>query len=223
MSDHTNSDIIIEISPSAVAKISDLIESRGRGDLAVRVILRGRLPGGGYQSEFKFVNPDEYTDTDIVQDTGSFKMFFDGGCANSISGAKVDFDENKYSSGFKIEYPEEDIPSRAAPKEWHTPAAIAVQKVIDEEINPGVAAHAGWVDLLDVKEDTAYVEMGGGCQGCGLSEVTLQQGIERSIIDSVPEIKVVIDTTNHADGNNPYYSPAKGGDWADDGESPLSK
>lgn len=214
---------IIEISDSAVKKIYGLIESRGRGKLAVRVILRGRMPGGGFQSEFKFVDLDEKGENDIVQETKDFPFYFDQECAESIQGARVDFDESKYSSGFNIDYPQQiaDNPG-AVEKEWSNPVAVAVQKVIIEEINPGVAAHAGWVDLLDVQEDIAYVEMGGGCQGCGLSDVTMKQGIERLIIDRVPQIATVVDTTEHAEGNNPYYTPAKGGE-IDSSESPLAQ
>ncbi|HZS49154.1 MAG TPA: NifU family protein [Blastocatellia bacterium] len=84
-----------------------------------------------------------------------------------------------------------------------------VQRVIDEMINPGVAAHGGFVQLIDFKDYTAYVRMGGGCQGCGAADVTLKQGISRIIRDEVPEVIEVMDATDHAGGQNPYYAPAK--------------
>ncbi len=83
--------------------------------------------------------------------------------------------------------------------------------MLDEEINPAVAQHGGWVNLLEVKDDVAYVQLGGGCQGCGMADVTLKQGIEVRIREAVPEISQIIDTTDHAGGKNPYYQPAKGG------------
>ena len=86
-----------------------------------------------------------------------------------------------------------------------------VQDVLTEQINPGVAQHGGWVGLLDVKEETAYIELGGGCVGCGMVDVTLKQGVEVAIKASVPTITQVVDTTDHASGTNPYYQQAKGG------------
>ena len=90
-----------------------------------------------------------------------------------------------------------------------TPIAQAVQKVIEAKINPGVASHGGFVELMDVQGDKAFIRLGGGCQGCGMVDVTLKQGIEVMIREEVPEIAHVIDTTDHAGGNNPYYQPSK--------------
>jgi Fe/S biogenesis protein NfuA len=87
--------------------------------------------------------------------------------------------------------------------------ALRVAAVLEEQINPAIAAHGGYAELVGVVDERAYVLMGGGCQGCGLAAVTLSQGITTAIQDAVPEIREVIDVTNHAAGNNPYYQPAK--------------
>jgi len=84
-----------------------------------------------------------------------------------------------------------------------------VKELFDTEINPAVAAHGGFVDLIDVQGNNVYVRMGGGCQGCGAANVTLKQGIEKAIRRVVPEVGEVLDTTDHAAGNNPYYAPSK--------------
>jgi Fe/S biogenesis protein NfuA len=84
-----------------------------------------------------------------------------------------------------------------------------VQELIDASINPAVAGHGGYVELLDVKDNTAYIAMGGGCQGCGAADITLKAGIERLIKEEIPEIVEVLDTTDHAAGTNPYYTPGK--------------
>ena len=80
-----------------------------------------------------------------------------------------------------------------------------VQYLLDHQINPGVAAHAGFVELIDVRGDTVYLRLGGGCQGCGAADFTLRQGIESVIRREVPEIRRVLDVTDHAAGTNPYY------------------
>lgn len=206
---------ILEISDSARDKIVELLQSRDGGDLVVRVLVTGRLPGGGYQTEFQFIEKNEQQETDSVQDAGGFLLYYDPGCATSLRGAKVDYDASKYSAGFNIDYPQSPTilpPGVEQRQDWSDPISIAVLKVVDEHINPGVAMHDGWVLLLDVKDEAAYIEMGGGCQGCGMSFVTLKQGIEKMIMQNVPQIKQVIDITEHADGTNPYYSPSAGGD-----------
>jgi Fe-S cluster biogenesis protein NfuA len=80
-----------------------------------------------------------------------------------------------------------------------------IQQILDDEINPGVAMHGGLIDLLDVNGATAYVHMGGGCQGCSAAAATLRQGIESSILKQVPEVTRIMDSTDHAAGENPYY------------------
>ena len=84
-----------------------------------------------------------------------------------------------------------------------------IQYLLAHKINPGVAAHAGFVELIDVKDNNVYIRLGGGCQGCGAADFTLRQGIEAIIRKEVPEILRVFDVTDHAAGLNPYYRPAK--------------
>ena len=90
-----------------------------------------------------------------------------------------------------------------------TDLTTRVQELIDSTINPAVAGHGGFVQLIDVKENKVYLQMGGGCQGCGAADVTLKSGIERLIKEEIPEIEEVLDTTDHASGDNPYYQPSK--------------
>ncbi|PYM83766.1 MAG: hypothetical protein DME09_10010 [Candidatus Rokuibacteriota bacterium] len=84
-----------------------------------------------------------------------------------------------------------------------------VQDLVDTSINPAIAAHGGWVELLDVKDSVVYLQMGGGCQGCGAADITLKAGIERLIKEEIPEITEVLDTTDHAAGENPFYTAGK--------------
>lgn len=214
---------ILDVSPAAEEKIAELIAGRDRKDLAVRVAIRGALPGGGYQTEFKFIGRDEANTDDLVQSLESFDFLFEPDVSEKIQGAKVDFDEGRYSAGFNIEYPlGANLPEGAKPgKQWDDPVAQKVQTVIDEYINPGVAGHGGWVALRDVKEDAAHVEMGGGCQGCGLAAVTLRQGVEQAILQAVPELNAVVDLTAHEHGENPYY--AKEGEEAAKDASPFAQ
>jgi Fe-S cluster biogenesis protein NfuA len=84
-----------------------------------------------------------------------------------------------------------------------------VQQLFDSEINPAVAAHGGHFTLLEVKENRVFVKLGGGCQGCGMADVTLRQGVEQRLKEVMPEMAALIDVTDHASGANPYYQPSK--------------
>ena len=90
-----------------------------------------------------------------------------------------------------------------------TDLATKVQGLLDSTINPAVAGHGGFVQLIDVKDNKVYLQMGGGCQGCGAADITLKSGIERLIREELPEVEEVLDTTDHGAGSNPYYTPGK--------------
>ena len=92
-----------------------------------------------------------------------------------------------------------------------TPDGQAIKRALDEDINPQIAMHGGHISLVDVVEDTAYVRLEGGCQGCGMASLTLKQGVEGAIMQAAPSITQVLDTTDHAGGDNPYYQPGKDG------------
>jgi len=84
-----------------------------------------------------------------------------------------------------------------------------VQELIENAINPAIEGHGGFIDLVDVKDQVVYLSMGGGCQGCGMADVTLKHGIEALLRDEIPDIADIVDATDHAAGDNPFYTPAK--------------
>jgi Fe/S biogenesis protein NfuA len=90
-----------------------------------------------------------------------------------------------------------------------TDAARRVTAVLDREVNPSIASHGGHAELAGIEGATAYLRLGGGCQGCGMATVTLSQGIEVAITQAVSEIDRVVDVTDHASGTNPYFEQAK--------------
>jgi Fe-S cluster biogenesis protein NfuA len=82
-----------------------------------------------------------------------------------------------------------------------------IQELFQKQINPAIAAHGGFVELIDVKGNEVFIRMGGGCQGCGMASMTLRNGIEKAIRQTVPDVGAIMDTTDHAAGRNPYYQP----------------
>jgi len=82
-----------------------------------------------------------------------------------------------------------------------------VQDLLEKEVNPALGMHGGFVELVDVKQNSVYLKLGGGCQGCGSAHLTLKMGIEKIIREQIPEVGEVLDATDHASGRNPYYQP----------------
>ena len=82
-----------------------------------------------------------------------------------------------------------------------------VEKLIKEQINPSLASHGGYIELLDVRNNDIFIKMGGGCQGCSMSQATLKQGIEQTLRQEIPFLGSIYDTTDHAAGLNPYHNP----------------
>ena len=98
----------------------------------------------------------------------------------------------------------------AAPKgDLSGPLAEQVQTVLVEQVNPAIASHGGGAELVSIDGTIAYLKLLGGCQGCGMAQVTLRSGIERILLEAIPELSGVIDVTDHASGDDPYYQAAK--------------
>ena len=110
-----------------------------------------------------------------------------------------------------VEFTRPVAPPPRAGLDLDDPETAAVKALLDDRINPGVAAHGGFIALIDVDDHTVYLSLEGGCQGCGMADVTLKQGVETMIREEVPSITAVLDVTDHAGGTNPYYEPDKAG------------
>ena len=189
---------LLTVTEAAKEKVKSVIENEEVEVQGLRVSIQGRTA-----SAFQYglgLEVEAATD-DIIVECDDFRVLIDTDSAENLKGATIDYVEDLNSSGFKIDNP--NTPT------WDNPKAQKIQELIDEQINPAVAAHGGHIVLLDVSDDAIYIEMGGGCQGCGQANVTLKRGVETMIQEAFPEIKQVIDTTDHASGTNPYYQPSQ--------------
>jgi Fe/S biogenesis protein NfuA len=193
---------MITITELAKKKVVEVADSTGRSGEGLRVAVRnGGTPRVAYALDF--VPKGQGSPDDVVIDAGTFQVHVDPASAAFLKDAVIDYVDGLTESGFKVEAP------NAGPAKPEGPVAEAIQKVIEEKINPAIAAHGGWVALVGVQDSTAYLQLGGGCQGCGMVNVTLKQGIEVMIKEAVPQITQILDTTDHAGGTNPYYQPSK--------------
>jgi Fe/S biogenesis protein NfuA len=148
---------------------------------------------------------------DSVQREGALPVVVPSGDTDNLRGATIDWSDDLMNGGLTIDNPNRPSPAMGTrpPADLTGDVPQRVMQVIDQQINPSIAMHGGSAELVAVEDSTAYVRLGGGCVGCGMATVTLGQGIEVAITESVPEITNVVDVTDHASGTNPYYEPAK--------------
>lgn len=149
-----------------------------------------------------FCPPSEEEASDIPVSLGDFTVFIDGQSLDALREAKIDFKEDKVGGQLSIKAPnlkgrEPSIGSSLRDK---------IQYVIDSEIDPSLAGHGGRVSIVDILEGGIVVlQFGGGCHGCGMANVTLKHGIEKTLKGKFPEIVEIRDVTDHTTGENPYY------------------
>ena len=188
----------LEVTERAAQRIRQFRERQGHPEAWVS-ISPGGLQGDRLQYTFSLVEPgDPRPDEVLVAGTEDITFVAPRVISRHVVGARVDADPMSGALELQTDYdPDSD------------PLASAVQRLLDEEINPAVAAHGGYIGLLDIADGVAYVQMGGGCQGCGLAEVTLSQGVRTAILERFEQLHDVVDTTDHAQGTNPYYQPSK--------------
>jgi Fe/S biogenesis protein NfuA len=151
---------------------------------------------------------------DSVQQAGELSVVVPATDVDKLRGATIDWSDDLMSGGLTVVNPNKPDPASPAiggrpPADLSGPVPQRVMQVIEQQINPAIAAHGGSAELVAVEEDTVYVRLGGGCVGCGMATVTLGQGIEVAILEAVPEVHQVVDVTDHASGANPYYEAAK--------------
>ena len=131
---------------------------------------------------------------------------------DKVRGATIDWLDDPFGAhGLRVDNPNTPSPAIGAPPPADLSGDVPqrVIQVLDQQVNPTIAAHGGRAELVAVEQGTAYLRLGGGCQGCSMATVTLSQGIETAIIQAVPEITSVVDVTDHQSGTNPYFEAAK--------------
>jgi Fe/S biogenesis protein NfuA len=167
------------------------------------------VSGTTYTYDMYFQRADEAGPDDAVQRHDDLSVVIPADSVDKVRGSTLDMQ----GGGMVLQNPNRppaSPPMGARPTGDLTgEVAQRVLQVLDQQINPAIAAHGGHADLVAVEDSVAYLRLGGGCQGCGLAAVTLSQGIEVAILDAVPEITKVVDVTDHASGANPYFESAK--------------
>lgn len=201
------------------AALTMVLELRSAEDdaesLALWVEVSG-TSGDAYSYDMYFQATADAGPQDWSAERGGLALVVPAESVAKMRGATLDVNPDSNLGGMVIQNPNRPpLPAGASPTLGGPPADLSgdvaqrVLQVLEQQINPGIAAHGGRADLVAVEDDAAYLRLSGGCAGCGMAAVTLSQGIEVALRESVPEIREVIDVTDHAAGTNPYYEAAK--------------
>lgn len=200
-------DNIIEITPTALEQIVALRDQEAIPDLYLGLRIAG-VGMSGFQYETAFVRGEDVPDTDHREMHGTLAVAIPPASIDNLRGSVLDISEDPAAPGLVLRNPNPATPAGVpdlGDLELTGTVDERITQLLDQQINPAIAAHGGWVRLISLDGSTAFLEMGGGCQGCGLAAMTLRNGIETAIKHHIPEIEEIVDATNHSAGENPYF------------------
>jgi Fe/S biogenesis protein NfuA len=186
----------------------EAMSGNGRQSHGLRLTVRQQGPAAPPNYGLSLVEHETQSLNDLVVTVDGIKFYLDRNSTRFVEGATIDYTKQGNEAGFMIKSPYQPPKPQGLPTHQpEGPDVDAVQKLLDDQINPGVASHGGHVSLVDIKDNVVYVQLSGGCQGCASSTATLKQGITQTIKKALPHIQDVLDVTDHASGTNPYYQP----------------
>ena len=192
---------MIEITESAQTYLAELLEKQ-EGDVAIRVFVA--QPGTpNAETCIAYCRPGEEQEGDIPVEYEGFRAWFEGRSEKYLLDAVVDYQQDQMGGQLTIKAPNARIPAVSE----DSPLEDRINYVLYNEINPGLAAHGGMVTLVEITEDfEAVLQFGGGCQGCAAVDITLKNGVESTLLEQIPELKGVIDHTDHTITEHAYYT-----------------
>lgn len=206
---------VVSLTPEARGVVRDAMAAEADSDrLALWLEVRG-VENGSFAYDLYFQALSDAGEDDVVQLDDELPMVVPGTSLDALRGARLEWSEEGEGGLVLVNPntpPAEDLAGGVPPEVMaagiDTPVARRVAAVLEEMINPSIAGHGGRADLvaMDEGDGVAYLRLSGGCQGCAMSRMTLTQGIEVALKDEVPEVIRVVDVTDHAGGDNPYYA-----------------
>ena len=195
---------MLEVTEAAETFLVDLIEKQDAQHLAIQVDVNdGGTPHA--QIGMSFLERDQVDDEFLAIPTRDpdVHLFTQNNNETWLSGGRMDFRDNGTGGTIVVDAPNLHVPNVSA----DSPLEERVNYVLYSEVNPGLRSHGGMVSLVEIVDgDTAILQFGGGCQGCGMVDQTLKQGVEKTLVDKIPEITTVRDVTDHSQRENAYYS-----------------
>ena len=196
-----------DVAPAALSKVIELRNSEVDGEqLALRIEVTG-AQGVDYTYDlaFELLAEADASDVPFAVGNGLTVLIPDRDVAK-LDGASLDLPSNSNQPGLVLRNPNRPDLGPNAALDLDGTVEDNVREVLTKRINPSIAAHGGFAELVSVEGDTVVVKLGGGCQGCGMANATVTAGIERTLRELIPEIERVVDLTDHASGENPYFT-----------------
>ena len=196
---------VLTISPEALDMIVQLRDNEpGDEEFALSIEVTG-LDGFQFSYELAFVPLSDKAEDWILERHGDLAVIIPVTSIEKLDGAILELTDSGLAMNNPNTPASPSIPTVNG--ELTGPLADQVRQVLDEQINPFIASHGGGAELVAVDGTIAYLRLSGGCQGCGMAQVTLRQGIERALLEAIDELTGVVDVTDHMSGENPYYQP----------------
>jgi Fe/S biogenesis protein NfuA len=198
---------IITITDRAHEQILTLRAAEDDGDsLGLRIEVTG-VRGADFTYDLAFEPLDVADPDDQRYEDRGLVVLVPTDSVDKLQGATLDLPSAAGQGGLVLRNPNRpETPRLGDAIELEGSPEDKVRQLLDQQVNPALAAHGGFASLVKVEGSAAHIAMGGGCQGCAISAMTLREGIEAAILANVPEITEVVDTTDHAAGENPFYS-----------------
>ena len=191
----------IEISKYAEKYLEELLQKQDSDTVGIKVFVS---EPGSPRAETCIAyckDDDDLTEYELFSDY-SFSLYQEKKSLTFLDSAVVDYSSDKFGGTLTIKAPNAKVPSIGQDASLEE----RVNYLLYSEINPSLAAHGGEVSLVEIlNKETAVLQFGGGCQGCGMVDVTLKDGIEKTLIEEIPELKGIADVTDHSYRENAYY------------------
>lgn len=202
---------LLAVTDEAIEKILGFREQAPTPERQAMWIEITGISGGEWTYNLSLRPVDEAEPDDAVETHGELTIVVPEPDVEKLRGVTVEWSGDPFAGGLRLLGLTSPSPAvgGGASADLSGDVAQQVLQVLEQQVNPAIAAHGGRADLVAVEGESAYLRLSGGCQGCGMASVTLSQGIEVAIREGVPEVLRVVDVTDHASGDNPYFEAAK--------------
>jgi Fe/S biogenesis protein NfuA len=194
----------IEVTPGAADYLAELLEKQNVEGIAVRLFVT--QPGTTYaETCLAYCRPEEVNAEDEIMDLEQLRFYIERNSIPYLDEAFIDYAQDRMGGQLTIKAPNAKVPKVSA----DSPMEEQINYILYSEINPGLASHGGEVKLIElVEEDVgmiAVLKFGGGCQGCSAVDMTLKDGVEKTLVEKLPGLVGVRDETDHSQRENAYF------------------
>lgn len=197
---------LIDIAPAALDTVLGILADEDDPDaLGLRIEITGTR-GVDYIYDLAFDEVANAADDDVVTQIGSLVVVVPANTVDQLRGSVLDVPRDPSQGGLVIRNPNRPDPLEGVELNLEGSVADKVQQLLEHQINPSLAAHGGFATLVGIDdEQRVFITLGGGCQGCAMSRMTITQGIDRTIRTAIPEVSEIVDATDHSAGDNPFF------------------